>query len=147
MEKDKFSSELLLKINNFNEQEVNKGLEAFARVCQNIIIHEKGCYPNQPQLGVGIGNYEFEILDQITKMNLQSEIKEQVSHFAPNNINLDVYIDDMMTKTNHVVLCIMFYITRDGLAKTSPKQVKEDTFALVVNRNKKSGKLISHILF
>lgn len=66
-----------------------EGLEALAQTIQNLILIEPGTYPNQPDLGVGISNYLFEILDDKIIYEINNKIEKQISEFI-NHENIEV---------------------------------------------------------
>lgn len=76
---DIFGKELyfnLDKNNNISEEKI-----ALAQTVQNLCLIEPGTYPNNPDLGLGIENYEFEFLDNTTINRLKTELEEQISKF------------------------------------------------------------------
>ncbi|QDJ97887.1 hypothetical protein PALS2_262 [Staphylococcus phage PALS_2] len=60
---------------------------------QNLIIMKKGTYPNTPNLGVGIEDYLFEILDNETISDITSNINNQISQYiVSSSVNIDVKV-------------------------------------------------------
>lgn len=137
---DDFKDELLLSKDEFNQPEIRKDMLALAQVIQNLLIIEKGTYPNQPKLGIGIKNYLFEFIDYITLSNLEEEIKDQISEFIPNNYIIDLKADVITSKNNKTVLGILFYITELGTNKI------EKNFLIIMDKEKKTNNIISKII-
>lgn len=93
-----FRKELYLGQNIYGKQATLDDMEGMAQVIQNLIIVEQGTYPNTPNLGVGIENYLFELLDTETISDIQSSISNQVSTFVvSNSVNVEVKVSQMET--------------------------------------------------
>ena len=88
-----FGKELYLDENNFGQPYELNNLEGLAQTIQNIIIIEKGTYPNTPNFGVGISNYLFELLDNITLSELTNSINNQISTYI-NSIKVSIHLSD-----------------------------------------------------
>lgn len=83
-----FRKELLLDINHYAKPAEREELDALAQTVQNLILMHKGTIPNDPNMGVGISRYLFEILDNQTISEIQLEIESQVARYIvhPNTI-------------------------------------------------------------
>jgi len=104
-----FKKEILLAEDGLFSQTYREDLEAYAQVIQNILIIEKGTYPNMPDLGIGIKNYLFEIYSSELVTELESEIRKQTRTYAPvNGIELDIDIN-----YENKILYIKFSIYRE----------------------------------
>ena len=76
-----FRKELLLDINQYAKPAEREELDALAQTVQNLILMHKGTIPNDPNMGVGISRYLFEILDNQTISEIQLEIESQVARY------------------------------------------------------------------
>ena len=95
----RFKQEALLEEDAFHLPAYREGLESLAQTIQNLILIEQGTYPNQPQLGVGIEKYMFEIIDEGTTTEIENEIKNQVNEFILHpSINIDVHVSILETE-------------------------------------------------
>lgn len=137
--KKKFNYELLLDFNNFKQQAAYNDMEALAKVFQNIMILNPGNLPNQPELGIGISSYEFEILDEQLITELTNKIKTQCSRFAPNNYIYDVTVEKLKLKNGLVSLAIFFYLSK------YTKEKGEPNVAVLFNKQRVNSKLLSSI--
>ena len=79
--------------NIYNHQHMLEDMEAMGQTIQNLIIMKKGTYPNTPNLGVGIEDYLFEILDNETISDITSNINNQISQYiVSSSVNIDVKV-------------------------------------------------------
>lgn len=83
-----FRKELLMDINQYAKPAEREELDALAQTVQNLILIHKGTIPNDPNFGVGISRYLFEILDSQTLSEIQLEIESQIARYIihPNTI-------------------------------------------------------------
>ena len=82
--KEPLKREFFLSIDNFGTVSSYEGLVSFARLVQRLIIMEPRSYPDDPDMGVGIGNYEFEFMDDITIGNISEKIQTQIYESRSN---------------------------------------------------------------
>lgn len=134
----RFKNELILDSNNFHQMETREDKVALAQVIQNLLFTEKGTYPNQPSLGVGIENYLFELADNGTLVNLKDEIKRQIEMFCPTEYLVDNDVKKQTVNGNTVLL--LTFTIRDLDKKT------DTTFGVAVGKSKKTQKLISKLI-
>ncbi|QQM14709.1 baseplate protein [Staphylococcus phage MarsHill] len=79
--------------NIYNHQHMLEDMEAMGQTIQNLIIMKKGTYPNTPNLGVGIEDYLFEILDNETISDITSNINNQINQYiVSSSVNIDVKV-------------------------------------------------------
>jgi len=89
--REPLKKEFFLNIDDFGSVSTYGELPALARLVQRLIIMEPKSYPDDPDMGVGISNYEFEFLDAITINELTLKISTQINKYIPNN-NIDSVI-------------------------------------------------------
>lgn len=97
-----FRDELTLEDNGVhNGLNRRENLEALAQTLQNLVIIERGTYPNDPNLGVGVANYLFEINNADTINRLQNNIKSQVDHYVQySGLTIDTSVEPSVTNNN-----------------------------------------------
>lgn len=135
-----FKDELLLAKSVFNTNAVRTKLEALAQVLQNIMIYEPGTFPNQPELGVGIENYQFEFLDDKTMSDLKSSIDNQINKFIPSDIKVEPKVESLLNELGKKILVVSFMIT--GLEDSNrPSEIN-----MFFGKDKTNKKIISKII-
>lgn len=133
-----FKGELVLEKSSFNTMTIREDKTALAQVIQNLLFIEKGTYPNQPELGVGIENYLFEKLDKGTCSSIKDDIKEQINKFAPSEYLVDVNVESKVINGN-VTLLINFSIK-------DTSKMTDTRFAVLVGKSEKTKKTISKLI-
>ena len=141
----RFKQELLLSKDNFNNPAKFEGLESLAQEIQNLLIYEKGTFPNHPNLGVGISNYLFEILDERTLSDIRKNIDEQINTFIDHPYitiitNVKKVDKNSKSKSRYTIIDITFTI-RNLVTDTS---VDID---FLYTGNPKNKKVVSKIYF
>lgn len=140
MNKPMFGYEYRLNFTNFEQQEIVSDMDALAVIFQRIIFFRKGDFPNQPELGVGIEDYVFELMTPENISKIEREIKEQCSRFAPTQYSYDVKVEQMLVNDKKTALAVFVY-----LSKYNEEDSKEPSFAILFNKSRKDGKIISSI--
>ena len=89
----------VLSLNEFNRPKVfNASDSAYVHIIQLILL-EPGTYQSHPTMGVGIrSRYRYNNEDNFM-MNLKSDIKNQISSFLPELIDVEV----TLTHSNNVL--------------------------------------------
>lgn len=133
-----FKGELVLEKSSFNTMTIREDKTALAQVIQNLLFIEKGTYPNQPELGIGIENYLFEKMDKSTCSTLGDNIKEQIEKFAPSEYIVDVNVESKLINGNSTLL-ISFSI-KDASEMTDTR------FGVLIGKSEKTKKTISKLI-
>ena len=133
-----FKNELVLEKSNFNTMTMREDKTALAQVIQNLLFIEKGTYPNQPELGVGIENYLFEKMDNGTCSSLADAIKEQIENFAPSKYIVDVNVEGKLVNGN-TTLVIAFSIK-------DTNEMTDTRFGVLVGKSEKTKKTITKLI-
>lgn len=144
-ENENFKKDITLNINNFKKLSYLYDREALARMIQNIIVTKKGTYPNNPDFGVGIENYMFELADGKTLSELTSNINEQLSKWVRNDYNIQVdgqYINSNNNQYKNLVL--YFSISTEDNSNVFGEDNTE-LFALFLTNDLKNKKIISKL--
>lgn len=124
--------------------------EALAQELQNLIIFERGTFPNDPDLGVGIANYIMELSDTDTMIALRNNIQTQIDHYLPHAyllLDFDINIteedaDNHLSQGIEIIFNIQ-YNDADPLDKES----KNYMIDLVVSMNQFNQRLISSLSY
>jgi phage baseplate assembly protein W len=135
-----FKDELLLERSVYNTNAVRKDLEALAQTIQNLLIIEPGTYPNQPSLGVGIENYQFEFLDDRTLSEIREKTDSQIEKFIPTSLNIEMEIDTIKNNLGQNILYFSFYVSDDN------RFTKPENITILFANNKNNKKIISKII-
>lgn len=133
-----FKSEVRLARDSFHNIELKNDKVGLAQVIQNVLFIEKGTYPNQPDLGIGIENYLFEKIDKGTTSNLENDIKIQLKQFVPNDYIVEPKVESRVVNGNPTLL-ISFTI--------QDVEKKEETkFGFLVGQNKTTKNIVSKLI-
>jgi len=131
-----FKDELLLTKDDFNQPKTIKNLEALAQTIQNLMFIEKGTFPNQPLMGIGIENYEFEFIDSITLMDLQDNINNQIKTYIPTDEYISCKVSTITNSEKKNVVFINFTV----------KESKTGDSSFIIAFVKYSKKVLSKII-
>lgn len=108
---EELKDELTFDFNDFNVPKVEERLHALTRLILNLLLTVPGTYPDTPDMGINIAQYQFEFLDKITIQNIQRHVKQQIDTYIPNN-NIEKLIVTKST-THENVLIVGFSIVVD----------------------------------
>lgn len=142
-----FKKELLIDIDIFKKPIELEGLNALAQVIQNLIIIEPGTYPNQPELGVGISNYLFEFLDDLTARDLKNNIDNQIArfiNFGDAEITSEIKVSNSNGKTNTLLITIVIENLNAQFSLNDENRYLGFNLLFGVNNN--TNKLVSKIV-
>lgn len=98
--KEGLKDEFLLSINDFGTTDSYNKLIGLAKLIQTLFLLKPGTYPNHPNMGIGIDNYKFEYLDQITLSEIQSNAVDQISKYINCEEVRDIKITGEVNKLN-----------------------------------------------
>ena len=139
----RFQKEIVMESDSFNNPIYREGLESLAQVIQNLIIIEKGTYPNQPDLGVGIANYLFEILDLTTISEMKNNIEDQIDKFINHpyiNVQVDIKkledLDKVKSNTLGIIVTLINTVTNS-----------ETSYTYLFAGNNKTKKVVSKLIY
>lgn len=146
-----YKDELLLDFDMFQKPAVRKDILALAQQIQNLVIIEKGTYPNQPNLGVGIANYLFELGDTFTLEKLRTEIDKQIDMFIdPKDFNIEINLQMIEGPNKRInTLSLGIVAERISLNRTHEDTVIDQDYSyaqLLIGANTTNRKIISKIL-
>ena len=140
MGKPPFGFDFVLDFNDFEQQQVVNDMEALAMIFQRIILFRKGDFPNQPELGVGIEDYIFELMDPETIKKIENDIKTQCNRFAPSKYTYEIKVEQMLVNGKKSALAVFVY-----LSKYNETETNEPSFAILFNKSRKESKMLSTV--
>lgn len=146
-ETEEFKKDITLNINNFKKLSYLYDREALARMLQNIIVTKKGTYPNNPDFGVGIENYMFELADGKTMSEMMTNINEQIARWISKNEDIDIQVDGQYLKSNnnqYVNLVLYFSVTRNPSLNIIGED-NSDIFTLFLTNDLKNRRIVSKL--
>ena len=136
--KYKFENELTLNRSEFNTLDQRTDKFALAQTIQNILLFHKGNFPNQPQLGVGIEDYLFELANQDTIREIEDKINNQIKAFIPTDYNIN-FETQFKTVNKMSVLSLVF-----TLQDTSDGSITG--FQLLFGKKDRESKVVSRLI-
>jgi len=111
-------NEFFLSIDNFGTVSSYNELTALARLIQRLIIMQPMSYPDDPDMGVGITNYEFEFMDSHTIGELNAKIRAQINKYIPNSnigsVIVEVIDNDKIGQKNTIGVLINLNKSKNG---------------------------------
>jgi len=131
--------EFFLTIDDFGKVATYGGLPALARDIQRLIIMQPMSYPDDPDMGVGIENYQFEFMDSTTISDLSERINSQINKYIPTsnigNIVIEVIDNDKNGKKDTIGVLINLSTSKDG----------KDNMVITFEKASNTGKIESKI--
>lgn len=106
-----------LNITDFKEIEFVKNRDAIARIIHHVLITNPGTYPNNPDFGVGIERFLFELTTEGFKASLESEINKQIAKWITKpirdtDINIHTEINYLRSDNDaYITLALFFKVT------------------------------------
>lgn len=87
------------------------GAEAMARVILNLLYLKPGTYPNSPEMGVDITQYQFEFLDSTTISEIEANINNQIQTYLADSVIGYVEIKKLTDNEEKIKRTIIIAIT------------------------------------
>ena len=100
IENECLKQEFILNLDNYGKVMSVNGLYSLARLIQTLFLIIPGSYPNHPDMGIGIQNYKFEFLDDITLNNIKQNAEDQIKRYIPNNLISDIEVQKLDDKNS-----------------------------------------------
>lgn len=111
--------ELSLNINNFDEPDKLSGPKAWVNLILTLIYMDKGTYPESPEMGIGIMDYDFQIVDEVID-ELEEAINEQVRIYLPDVPFESASVEEYDLSNGDTALLISInLLTNDGETQTA----------------------------
>lgn len=114
-ENEKVELNLSLNAHNTPQEFINH--KAWANLIMQLVISEPGTWPTTPEMGVGLGNYNFETIDTFER-EITTRIKNQVAKYLPEIPLDDVAMTSktMENSTSKYVIFLFQFIEGSGLS-------------------------------
>ena len=132
--------ELMMEITDFKTPRTADQKMCLARLIQNLIITEPNTYPTNPDLGVGIETYQFEIGDDLLLGNLRESIRRQIEMYVPKaDLIKSMEVYKVRNRNSGVcTIVVSFQVDEPG---------SDSDFLLVLNQSMTDRKVASQIVF
>lgn len=135
---ESMKDELELKFNDFNEPAIKKGLFATAQLIHNLCFLIPGTYPDTPEMGINIKQYQFEYLTETDLQRIREKIVDQIKTYLP-----DSNVGEIVTK---VVTDPKSQLKSLGIGFAIMTQSAPETFFIFFQDNP-TGSIVSNIIF
>ena len=109
--------ETSLQINSFDKPDELTGVKAWSQLMLNLIFLKPGTYPTQPEMGVGIENFQYEFLEEAVA-ELSAKITEQHQTYLPD-VPLSGLQISKIEQGGQPILIIQLFFTTDAGATSS----------------------------
>lgn len=128
---DAEKKELSLNVDSFGNPQKYSGKLAWANCIISLLLMNPGTFPSIPDMGVGLGRYTYETLDDI-KNSLVPEIERQIRLYLPEiPFNSIEFIDKTEDRRKYIIMIITF---------------NTESIEAVAVATKKTGKLIDFVV-
>ena len=107
---EELKDELTFNFNSFQVPQVEEEVYALCRLILNLLLTEPGTYPDMPNLGINLAQYQFEFLDESTMQKIQRHIKQQIDLYIPNSNIGKLIVAKSPTQKNVIVIGITIII-------------------------------------
>jgi len=140
---EELKKECLLEFDNFQNPSTVEELEGVATMIHTLMFLVPGTYPDCPEMGIAIQDYQFEILDDQMISKIRTHITEQVNKYLPSitirNIIVKKFENDSLRKT----IGIGFDV---GLGNNNDPDASKQFF-LTLEEKPDSREIISRIIY
>nr|DAJ14199.1 MAG TPA: Baseplate wedge protein [Myoviridae sp. ctNPX13] len=96
-------AELDFSLDDFHNQKVLRGADAYGRLIQRLLFMRKGTYPTIPDMGVDIASYRFADLDTLTAGELKNTIRHQCDTYIDGVPIQDINISVVKIPSGYVL--------------------------------------------
>lgn len=135
-----------LSVDDFGKTTQVEGFYAIAKAVQSLILLQPGSYPNHPEMGVGIKDYQFEFLDRTTLDEIEERINEQISKYINSIYITEAVVDIIPNKLESKQNTIGVLLNFANLNRQSDTNTNPDSILLTFEQVEKKGQIKSQIL-
>ena len=96
-------AELDFSLDDFHNQKVLRGADAYARLIQRLLFMRKGTYPTIPDMGIDISSYRFADLDVLSAGDLKNTIQQQCDTYIEHVPIQDIGISTVRIASGYVL--------------------------------------------
>ena len=89
-------AELSLSTNAFNQPLEYSGKNAWIKLIIDLLLTEPGTYPSNPEIGIGLKNYEFQFIESAI-VEIEEKLQYQIKTFLP-----DLPVTDLIVKSENI---------------------------------------------
>lgn len=116
--------------------EVLSDVQSFVQAVQIILLTRRGNFPFRPWLGMNIGKYLFDYIDDDTINAIRTELNYQITRYLPSISSLNIKIDRIEDINGQSGIGIIIQSYLDGSAFT---------VTMAVLQNKKTVYIIHEV--
>ena len=128
-------------IDAYNSSHEITGLPALAKRVQTLLLTEPNKIPNLPGAGVGIGNYLFDMADDVTLDKINFAVSENLRLFLPEYTFSSIESKFIKDSSNRTSLAVLIKIS-------SSEEIDKNSFALVFSSERSgNSNIISDFYF
>jgi len=107
-------AELTLSTNAFNQPLEYSGKNAWTKLIIDLLLTEPGTYPSNPEIGIGLKNYDFNFIDSAV-LELQEKLQYQTKTFLPDLPITDLsVVNQAIDGKNYLFILIAFSTSQYG---------------------------------
>jgi hypothetical protein len=104
----------ILAKGDYGKAEEYTDVEAVVLAIKNLILSKPGNFPFDPELGVNIKKYQFDILDDETLSNIKNDINKQITKYIPSLDNINIIVSKVNGDNNMTYLGILIEASLNG---------------------------------
>jgi hypothetical protein len=78
-------NELEFNFNSFNQPSIKSDLYALVQLIHNLMFIVPGTYPDTPNMGINIKQYQFEYMSEKDIRKIEQHIMDQIETYIPTN--------------------------------------------------------------
>lgn len=115
------------------QSKVLNDAQSFVQAVQIILLSKPGNFPYKPDLGMNIGQYLFEYLDDDTIRDIKTELNYQIAKYLPGVGSLSIKIDRITDADGHdgLGIIIQSYINDNSVTVSMALLQWEHTIHIV----------------
>lgn len=132
--------ELFFEFDGYRQPKTVDEIETVANMIHTLLFLEPGTYPDSPNMGIAIQNYEFELLNDTTITKIRKKITDQISTYLSNITLRDLVVKNISNNNIKNALGIGFAVSINSYEKVYE-------FFLVINEEPDTRELISNIFY
>jgi len=123
--------ELILGVNSFDQPSEVSGVNAWVKLITHLLFLQKGSFPSDPLMGIGIQTYDYRAIDDIAE-DLQEDITIQIKTYLPDITFESAIVDKTVTPNGQTLLLVILnFEVEDGELETVA--VAADTSKNIIN--------------
>lgn len=105
--------ELCIGLDSFDEPKTLSNKKAWIQLIINLMYMIKGSNPSNPNMGVGIQEYDFQFLEEAIA-KLEAELTDQIRTYLPDVPVNSITVDSTDSDTGKKILLIIIQLYYNG---------------------------------